>query len=240
MTAPILHHDQALRSNASKRAFTLSEHYPAPLTCPLTLEQIQGVIDWADVEHSARWQPKGSATYCNVYASDMVHILGGYLPRVWWYDRVLNDAVERSRTLCNRVHGLGDAPCTLCLGDALPAVRYADTVREMNANSLHDWLLEHGDKFGWAVVDSGKDVEASELRLMLNARNTYGLISSRRVGGKGSGHITMAFPDAVNPTEGEGCLQSQAGTYNKIWFKDDSWYRSSRFESTVIAYYRGV
>lgn len=214
MKTPIMYHDRALRASASRRSFTLTEHYPAPLTCPLTWGQIQGVVEWLDVENSARWQPTANATYCNVYAHDLVHILGGYLPRVWWYkpEEVTSET----------------------------EVVYAKTVREMSANSLHDWLIKYGQKFGWAIVDAGKDVNASQLRVYLNARNTYGLISSRRVGGRGSGHITLAFPDEVNPTKGDGCLQSQAGTYNKRWFKDDGWYRSSRFESTVIAYYRGV
>lgn len=232
------------RMTARGRAYTIGEQPPFSLLQTadeaITLAQYKAVIDWAGVDEAKRWEPVDGKTYCNIYASDMVHILGGYLPRVWWYDRVLKDAVERSRMLCKRIHELEGAPCAACLSDALPAVRYAETVREMGANSLHDWLLEHGERFGWAIVDSGKIVEASQLRLMLNARNTYGLISSRRVGGRGSGHITLAFPDEVNPTKGEGCLQSQAGTYNKRWFKDDGWYRSSRFESTVIAYYRGA
>ena len=214
MKAPILYHDRARRSNASRRSFTLSEQYPAHLTCPLTLEQIKGVVEWLDVENSARWQPKGSATYCNVYAHDLLHILGFYLPRVWWKDP--ESVTSETKAI------------------------YGQTVREMSANSLHDWLIKYGQKFGWAIVDYGKDVQASQLRVYLNARNTYGVISSKRVGGKGSGHITLAFPDATNPIEGEGCLQSQAGTYNKRWFKDDKWYRSSRFESTVIAYHKGV
>lgn len=213
MKAPILYDDRAQRSNARRRSFTLSEHYPAPLTCPLTWEQIQGVVEWLDVENSARWQPTATATYCNVYAHDLLHVLGVYLPRVWWYkpESVTSD----SKAI------------------------YGQTVREMSANSLHDWLLTYGDAFGWKVLDSGKSVDIKGYHEALNDQSTFGVISAKRVNGIGSGHITFAVHDLID-IDGKGPLQSQAGTTNKQWFKDDKWFTSSRFESTVLAYYRGV
>ena len=168
--APILYHDRALRSNASRRSFTLTEHYPAPLTCPLTWDQIKGVVEWLDVENSARWQPKGSATYCNVYAHDLLHVLGFYLPRVWWRD---------PKSVTNETK-----------------VIYGQTVREMSANSLVDWMKNYGGLYGWQV---------SSVPPVAHKEQPIVCIAKAR---KGSGHIVVRFGDKA----------TQAGRINKQWF----------------------
>lgn len=167
---PILTDANALRSNASRRSFTLSEQYPAHLTCPLTWDQIKGVVEWLDVENSARWQPTANATYCNVYAHDLLHILGFYLPRVWWYKP---DDVDR------------DTP-----------IIYAETVREMSANSLVDWMRDYGCLYGW---------ETSSVPPITHKTNPVVCIAKAR---KGSGHVVVRFGDKA----------TQAGRVNKQWF----------------------
>lgn len=167
---PTLHHDQALRANASKRAFTLTEPYPAPLTCPLTLEQIQGVVEWLDVENSARWQPTATATYCNVYAHDLLHVLGLYLPRVWWYKP---EAVTSETE-----------------------VVYAKTVREMSANSLHDWMRDYGHLYGWETSNTPPKADKHQPVVCIAKAH------------RGSGHVVVRFGDKA----------TQAGRTNKQWF----------------------
>lgn len=119
---------KATRDNAGKRAFTLSEPCPVPLTCPLTSEQIRAVIAWMRVDQSARYIARAGQTHCNIYAHDLCWILGAYLPRVWWKDpaRVTRDT---------------------------EAV-YGKNCRELDANALVGWMREYGAAFGWEVHDT--------------------------------------------------------------------------------------
>lgn len=170
MMAPILHDDRALRSNARRRSFTLSEHYPAPLTCPLTWDQIEGVVEWLDVENSARWQPTANATYCNVYAHDLLHILGIYLPRVWWYKP--EDVTSDTEAI------------------------YGQTVREMSANILVDWMRDYGHMYGWQTSSTPPKASRHQPAVCI--------AKARR----GSGHVVVRFGDKA----------TQAGRTNKQWF----------------------
>lgn len=192
------------RDLASGRAYTLGEEPPVPLVCPLDTRAIRETIDWMAVDKSARWQPVGSRTYCNVYASDVVHVLGGYLPRVWW------------------IHpGAGNY-----------TVAYGETVREMTANSLHDWMHDHGEGFGWQIVPVGAD--GSWMQDLVDESSTYGVIIGRNRDKRRPGHVTVVLPSACSGVAGDGPLQSQAGTTNKRWFRD-RWWESSRFGSVVAA-----
>lgn len=209
------------RDVARYRAYTIGELPPVPLVCTedpaLNIKNMAALVDWLDVEGSARWAPSGSKTYCNVYASDAAYLLGGYLPRVWW------------------------RPDYVATGGP---VIYSDTVFEMGANGFPGWLGGYGRGFGWVVTEYSGKPEAGFART-LSELGTFGVISARRVGGKGSGHITLALPDAVEelsarPASGSGhVLQSQAGTTNKSLFRDDRWYLSTRFERVVFAIWTG-
>lgn len=201
MNPPILYHERALRSNARRRSFTLSEHYPAPLSCPLTLEQIEGVVEWLDVENSARWQPTSNATYCNVYAHDLLHVLGVYLPRLWW-----NDPRASNK-------------------EAI----YGKNCHEMSANRLHDWMIEYGPIFGWSLKPSIKE---------LHNPSQCGIIIARNKNRSRSGHVTVVLPEKVHAIEGEGPLQTQAGSINRKYFKNERWMLNPKYDSVVYALYR--
>jgi hypothetical protein len=88
----------------------------------------QLVLRYLDVENAPRYRRAGSTTYCNIYAHDFLHLLGLYIPRVWW--------IKPTRA------AEGDEP-----------VIYGTTVRELNANALSDWAVEWAAHFGWVEAD---------------------------------------------------------------------------------------
>lgn len=204
MTPCIQTDNRGKRNTASRRSFNMGEQFDGVIQCPPNPQQIRAVVDWMDVEQSLRWQPKGSATYCNVYASDLLMQLDVYLPRLWWTQ-----------------------PESV---DARTAVEYAVNCREMGANSFPAWLESYGHAFGWTIV-----ADAQSLKEACD-RGHVGVISARNANRQRSGHVTVALPSSVADIAGDGVLQSQAGTYNKNLFKDDKWYRSSRFDKVVFAY----
>lgn len=209
------------RDLASRRAFTIAELPPVPLVCTedpvVSARNIGLLVDWLGVDTAPRWAPVGSKTYCNVYASDVAYLLGAFLPRVWW------------------------RPQYVATGG--PVV-YSDTVYEMGANGFPAWLDQYGLGFGWIVFEAEPGIEEGFAQ-QLEEMGTFGVISARRKGGKGSGHITVALPDSAakaskRKVAGTGyILQSQAGTRNKALFRDDKWYNSSRFERVVFAIWAG-
>lgn len=79
-------------------------------------------VHFLDVEKNPVFAPKGSTTYCNVYAFQLLHQLGAYLPRIWWMS----------------------AP--------QPEPLYAKNVFELSANDLLTWLRAHADDFGYSEV----------------------------------------------------------------------------------------
>lgn len=104
-----------LRSETNTRAFSITE-------------KIEGntqreVMNFLDVEKSARYKPANGLTYCNIYAHDFARLMGGYIPRVWWVDTNKQEVVK-----------------------------YGVTVREMNANSLYKWFGDFGHVFNWHEV----------------------------------------------------------------------------------------
>jgi hypothetical protein len=171
-------------------------------------DELNRIIDWLDVERSARYQPKSNATYCNVYAHDYCYLAGAYLPRVWW---------------------TGAALTRLAAGGAVATV-YAQTVRELNANSLYEWLDDFGPNFGWERVFHMEDAQ--------DAANEGGLtlICAQRAHLNRSGHIVavIAEDDDHRAKRSSGdlvCpLQSQAGSRN---FKRDTsrspWWQGAQF-----------
>jgi len=88
------------------------------------------IVRYLSVETSARYKPAGGLTYCNIYATDYCYCFGVYLPRVWWNDLALADFI---------------------LGKEVKPV-YNKTVVELNANALHLWLVQFGERFGWRAA----------------------------------------------------------------------------------------
>src|SRR5690606_14821394 len=127
-------------------------------------QSVAAIVDYLDVANPAhlRYQPRGGTTYCNIYATDFACLCGAYPPRVWWTDRALLRLRE---------------------GEKL-AVEYGRTVRELNANALHDWLEDFGPAFGWQ-----REVELTALQAAANAGEVC-VIVARRVDLNRPGHIT--------------------------------------------------
>ncbi|HHW65874.1 MAG TPA: glycoside hydrolase family 19 protein [Rhodocyclaceae bacterium] len=176
-------------------------------------KSVSAIVDYLDVANPAhlRYQPRGGATYCNIYATDLAYLCGVYLPRVWWTDRALLRLRE---------------------GDKL-AVEYGRTVRELNANSLYDWLEDFGPAFGWQ-----REIELTALQAAANAGEVC-VIVARRVDLNRPGHITAVVPETAAATAVRSAhnevlrpLESQAGTRNVLRAPAaGAWWLNSRFQA---------
>lgn len=159
----ILIAENGRRDLARRRSMTLGEECPVALTCPPTAEQIREVVRWMDVEKSARWQPTGGATYCNIYATDLLHLIyglrdsgrRGYIPRVWWTDP------EKATAETKPV--------------------YAKNCREMSANSLTQWMRDYGPQFGWELHETRPTLDKNDVAVVIGAAH------------KGHGHIQVVL-----------------------------------------------
>lgn len=105
-----------------------------------TPDSIHSIIRWLNVTGSNRYQPGQGKTYCNIYAYDYATKLGAYLPRVWWMNKDLIDQAK---------------------GPNPPAVKYGETVRELNANELYTWFMQYSDKFGWKPATNFTHAQAA-------------------------------------------------------------------------------
>lgn len=169
-------------------------------------------VAWANVEdpEHCRWWPAEGRTYCNIYAHDYCDAAGVYLPRVWWN----RDALEnlRHRRPVDPVSG--------------------ETVYEMDANGLHDWLARWGRGFGWKPVPS-----MDQLQDAANA-GAVALIVARNKDWHAPGHITLVLPETATHTasRSEGRvvlpLQSEAGAVPLTCGHDPGeWWLAPRFET---------
>lgn len=165
------------------------------------------IVEFLDVANNnfERYKPvpNGGSTYCNIYAYDYCYLAGVYLPRVWWDSEALID-LEAGR-------------------DVQPA--YGQTVDELSANSLFNWLRQYGSRFGWRRVVS--------IREMQDAANNgqVVVVSAHHRLTNSSGHITAVVPEtgANRAVRQNGAvvqpLQSQAGRVNRkyqtnLWWVD--------------------
>lgn len=174
---------------------------------------VSAIVDYLDVANPAhrRYQPGGGNTYCNIYATDFAYLCGVYLPRVWWTDPALR-----------RLHA----------GETVP-VAYGQTVRELNANSLFDWLEDHGSAFGWVP-----EVDLTTLQAAANAGEVCVIVGQRAELNR-PGHITVVVPEqdgarAKRNAGGEVLhpLESQAGTRNVLRAAAASaWWLNARFRA---------
>ena len=192
----------------TRRAYALNE--AGRPTGDLSADQLWSIADWLDVENGAhtRYQPvPGGATYCNIYAYDLCCLAGQYLPRVWWRKA----AIAKLRQ-----------------GQAVRPV-YDDTIHELNANALHDWLAELGPEFGWQRSES-----LTEAQNAANGGTLAAIVAT--TGTAASGHITILLPErgafAARRSGNRviAPLQSQAGRHN---FKahTNAWWDSSAYQA---------
>ncbi len=114
-------------------------------------------------------------------------------------------------------------------------VLYGDTVTELNANALHDWLLDFGSDLGWSRIFS---VDVAQLA----ANNgKVVIVCAKRVTTNRPGHICAIVPEtdtfkARRRSDGSisAPLQSQAGSSNYNYKAANRWWTSSRFQSFGI------
>jgi predicted chitinase len=177
------------------------------------VKSVLKIIKYLNSENSLhqRYQPKQKTTYCNIYAHDFCYLAGVYLPRVWWKDKALLQIKD----------------------DVEVPVQYDKTVREMNANMLHDWFYDFGAMFGWKRVF---DLD------VLQAAANHGevcIIVAQRKNLNHSGHITAVAPEhdgfsAARNAVGEVSrpLESQAGRVNhRFIVKPTRWWLGTNFRN---------
>lgn len=197
------------RATAARRAYPLNE--PGQPTRQggdeaTRRRELTAIVEWLDVERSERYRPGGS-TYCNIYAYDYCFLAGVYLPRVWW-----------------------TAPALQELAAGRPVVPvYDTTLREMSANSLHDWLADWGPRFGWT-----RTLSLGEAQDQAN-RGRVVVICARNRNRNRSGHICAVVPETATQiavrsgAEVTGPLQSQAGRTNHR-YRTFVWWTTATFD----------
>ena len=204
------------RNRDGGRAYPLGESNRPIRTATDTkdkIEQLKEIINWINVDFSIRYFCKGSTTYCNIYADDYCYLSGVYIPRVWWTQKSI---IELSK------------------GKEVP-VLYGDTVTELNANSLHNWLADFGADFGWMRIFS-----VDKAQLAANNGKVV-VVCAKRVTTNRPGHICAIVSEtdsfkAKRKSDGSisAPLQSQAGSNNYKYKAANQWWTSSRFQSFGI------
>jgi hypothetical protein len=177
------------------------------------VNELVAIVNYLDSENRQhkRYQPGGGSTFCNIYAHDYCYLADTFLPRVWWTDAALT-RIQRGEPV---------------------KVRYSNTVRELNANALHDWLEDYGAVFGWQRV-----TDVDPLQRAANDGEIC-LIVAKRKDLNRSGHVVVVVPEheellAARTSQGEILrpLESQAGTKNfRFVVKHNRWWQNDQFSS---------
>jgi len=223
-TPPIVHYregdPQSARASAARRAQALGElgQPRRDATAPVAgrVARLNAIVDWLDVEHSARYARTPTSTFCNIYAADFCYLADVYLPRTWWKTSTISQ---------------------MAAGMAPPAPVYDQTIRELRADDLLAWLQEYGAGFGWRPV-----FDATALQQAANSGGV-GLICADRATDGLPGHITVVVPEtpAIGARrDADGFvtlpLQSQAGGFNAArfvgngaWWQDAVQFRARGF-----------
>lgn len=193
------------RGNTNGRAFFLNE--PGQKTRNLTATaavkatKLTAIVDWLDVENQPRYEPTTVNTFCNIYAYDYCFLSGVYLPRVWW---------TRS-ALLKLENGVPVSPV------------YGQTVSELNANSLFNWLKEYGGVFGW-----NRTFDMTQMQNAANDGLVVIICAQNRLLNR-SGHICPVVPETPtmaarrNGITVTAPLQSQSGRTNLKYFTRTWW-----------------
>ncbi len=154
----------------------------------------RAIADTLSTETSdARYKKKGATTYCNVYSTDMVNAMGGYLPRVWYAD--LDNPTKLPKEKLEKV-----------------------PVIELSANYVGAWLNKWGSDFGWTRTTSAKQAQeaANAGNVAIIQASKIDGVSAGHVGvimAEGNGHAHTTGKDSKGG-ETYQPLQSQAGASN--------------------------
>lgn len=209
---------QARRDRAGHWAFPLGEPGAPRRRPPTRPEDLLEIMTWLAVEESARYRP-GGHTYCNVYAYDVCHLAGVYLPRVFWNDTALP---------------------RILAGEFLPVVPDA-TVHEQSANALHRWLAGHGAALGWARTTLDRAQAGAN-------QGAIAVLSARHADANRSGHIAVLVPEgdgreAVRDHHGQVLrpVLSEAGRVNRQWqVPTTAWWTQARFRAWSVWVHPGT
>lgn len=182
-------------------------------------------VKWANVENPdhKRWYPSNGRTFCNIYAHDYCHAAGVYLPRVWW----MADAIQRQLRL-----------------EQTSAV-YGQSVYEMDANGLYEWLVHWGPAFGWKRARSLEHLQGCA------NRGAVALISAANADWRAPGHIAIVLPENRNarairansqvflPLVSETGVQPMTcGTPGKEWWRREPFDRFGLFYNLAPSSWR--
>lgn len=169
------------------------------------------ILNWLDPGNSthARYWPRDSLTFCNVYAHDYCYLANVYLARVWWNAQALV-AIAKGK----RVEPLLGA-----------------TIEEQRANQLFSWLNDFGTEFGWRRASN-----LTELQVEVN-QGAVGVVVARCTESKKPGHISVVVPETDEWRGKRGQdgaviqpLQSQAGSKNfKYGTGKRDWWLGTQF-----------
>ncbi|MEM7356149.1 MAG: glycoside hydrolase family 19 protein, partial [Acidobacteriota bacterium] len=205
---------EVTRQEDGYRAFPLGEKGKPRRSGTLAetkARQLGEIVDYLDsesAEHRRYW-PKRGTTFCNIYAYDYCYLAGVFLPRVWWTER---------------------AQLRIQNGEEVPVV-YNQTVRELNANRLYDWLPDFGGDFGWHRV-----FDLDELQAAANIGEVCLIVAQQRDLNR-RGHISAVVPEQDDVTaarDAEGHvrrpLESQAGRKNhRRIAKSSAWWARNNY-----------
>jgi len=177
------------------------------------VEQLLEIVNYLDSANTShlRYKPKSRTTYCNIYAYDYCYLAGVFLPRTWW----TGPALRRMRD-----------------GESLSVV-YGETVRELNANALHDWFKDYGAGYGWK-----NEIELDSMQGAANEGEVCIIVAQRRDLNR-SGHIVAIVPEhdgmrAKRNSQGEVIqpVESQAGSRNfRFGVGNRQWWQDEKFSS---------
>lgn len=213
VSAVHLRMDGLVKRSGTQYAFALNEpEQPtrnSSASPDVKAKELGAIINWLNVEVSARYQPKTNSTYCNIYGYDYCYLSGVFLPRVWW----LPSAIAKLRA------GRPVSPL------------YAQTVAEVNANGLLDWMKEYGTTFGWR-----RSFDVTELQNAANEGQVVVIMAKNRIPNN-SGHLAAVTPEtSTQQAVRSGStvvrpLQTQAGRTNKKYWTPNAWWvNSARFK----------
>ena len=183
----------------------------AHLQARLSRANQYALVSTLNVEDSGRYAANGATTYCNIYAFDFVTAMGAYIPRTWWYDSVIRRIQAGEQAISQSEYEARLAAGQTVSGFITPI--YAQTVREMDADSLNAWMQTWGGSFGWQ--------RAGDMTAAQEAANAGSVVVIQADGSGVPGHISVVLPEkdglrAARDANGAVTvpLQSQAGALN--------------------------
>jgi predicted chitinase len=160
------------RSGAGRRAYPLGEAGRPRVSAKTPAGragQLLDLVAWLDCENPQhlRYQARSGAGDAMTYAADYAYLAGAYLPQVWW----TRGALAR-----------------MAQGEGVP-VSYDDSVRELPANGLYDWLNDQGTGFGWH-----QEIDLISLQEAANAGEVCVIVARNR-DPNGPGQVSLVIPE---------------------------------------------